>query len=242
MAGHSKWANIKHQKARADAQRGNLFAKLIREIMVASRQGGSNLDSNLRLRIAVRKARDNNVPNDNIQRAIKKGAGELEGVNFEDVVYEGYGPGGAALLIEAVTDNRNRTTSEIRHLLQRNNGSLGEVGSVAWMFERKGYLALDRSKLDITEDDILLMAIEAGAQDVEIGEESFEIYTEPEDFTKVQAMLEENDLPLEVAEMTMIPVSSISFAGDEAESVLRLIDVLDGHDDVQRVHSNAEIR
>ena len=242
MAGHSKWANIKHQKARADAQRGNLFAKLIREIMVASRQGGSNLDSNLRLRIAVRKARDNNVPSDNIQRAIKKGAGELEGVNFEDVVYEGYGPGGAALLIEAVTDNRNRTTSEIRHLLQRNNGSLGEVGSVAWMFERKGYLALDRSKLDITEDDILLMAIEAGAQDVEIGEESFEIYTEPEDFTKVQAMLEENDLPLEVAEMAMIPVSSIFFAGDEAESVLRLIDVLDGHDDVQRVHSNAEIR
>ena len=241
MAGHSKWANIKHQKARTDAQRGNLFAKLVREIMVSARQGGSNIDSNLRLRIAVRKARDNNVPNDNIQRAIKKGAGELEGASFEDVVYEGYGPGGAALLIEAVTDNRNRTTSEIRYLLQRNNGSLGEVGSVAWMFERKGYIAIDRSQVDVTEDEVLLLAIEAGAEDVETGDESFEIYTKPEDFPPVQAALEEGGLALELAEITMIPTSSISFSGDAAQGVLKLIDVLDAHDDVQRIHSNAEI-
>ncbi len=239
MAGHSKWANIKHQKARADAQRGNLFAKLVREIMVAARQGGSNIDSNVRLKIAVRKARDNNVPNDNIHRAIKKGAGELEGASFEDVVYEGYGPGGAALLIEAVTDNRNRTTSEIRYLLQRNQGSLGEVGSVAWMFERKGYMAIDRSKAH--EEEVLLLAIETGVEDVEIGPEAFELYTQPEDFTAVQAALEESELPLEVAEITMIPTTSLPCEGEQGKSVLRLIDVLDAHDDVQRVHSNAEI-
>ncbi|MEW6522576.1 MAG: YebC/PmpR family DNA-binding transcriptional regulator [Bacillota bacterium] len=241
MAGHSKWANIKHRKAKADAQKSNLFSKLIREVMVAARQGGGNPDSNLRLKLAIQKARENNVPNDSINRAMRKGTGEGEVANFEEVIYEGYGPGGAAILVEAVTDNKNRTTGEIRYLFSRHGGNMSEAGSVAWMFRRRGYLAVDRKKCGLDEEEVLLVALEAGAEDMESDEESYEIFTAPEELTGVQQALEQAGVPVEVSEVTMTPQAALKVTGDDAVALLKLVDILDEHDDVQRVHSNFDI-
>jgi len=239
MSGHSKWANIKHTKAKKDAERGNLFSKLAREIIVAARQGGGNLDANPRLRMAVEKARDANMPAENIARLIKRGTGELEGVAYEELTYEGYGPGGVAIMLEVVTDNRNRTTSELRYLFSRHGGSLGEAGCVSWMFRKRGYISLDRSVGD--EDTVLAVALEAGAEDFQSDEDSYEVITAPEDVERVKAALEARGMRPEVAEVTMVPQSTVHVTGKEAEQVLRLMDALSEHDDVQRVFSNFDI-
>ncbi|MEW6398501.1 MAG: YebC/PmpR family DNA-binding transcriptional regulator [Bacillota bacterium] len=239
MSGHSKWANIKHTKARKDAERGNLFSRLAREIIVAARHGGGNLDANTRLRIAVEKARDANMPADNITRLIKRGTGELEGVTYEELTYEGYGPGGVAIMLEVVTDNRNRTTSELRYLFSRHGGSLGETGCVSWMFRKRGYISLDRSVGG--EDAILAVALEAGAEDFQSDEESYEVITAPEDVGRVKAALEQSGMRPEVAEVTMVPQTTVRVSGKEAEQVLRLVDALSEHDDVQRVFSNFDM-
>lgn len=239
MSGHSKWANIKHTKAKKDAERGNLFSKLAREIIVAARQGGGNPEANSRLRLAIERAREANMPADNIARLIKRGTGELEGVTYEELTYEGYGPGGVAIMVEAVTDNRNRTTGELRYIFSRHGGSLGETGCVNWMFRRRGYISLDRRVGD--EDTVLGVALEAGAEDFQSDEESYEVITAPEDLERVKAALEEKGLRAEVAEVTMIPQSTVRVAGKEAEQVLRLMDALSDHDDVQRVFSNFDM-
>ncbi|MEW6547169.1 MAG: YebC/PmpR family DNA-binding transcriptional regulator [Bacillota bacterium] len=239
MSGHSKWANIKHTKAKKDAERGNLFSKLAREIIVAARQGGGNVDTNPRLRMAVEKARDANMPAENIARLIKRGTGELEGVSYEELTYEGYGPGGVAIMLEVVTDNRNRTASELRYLFSRHGGSLGETGCVSWMFRKRGYISLDRKVGD--EDAVLTVALEAGAEDFQSDEESYEVITAPEDLDRVKAALEESGMHPEVAEVTMVPQSTVRVAGKEAEQLLRLMDALSDHDDVQRVFSNFDM-
>ncbi|MDI6823721.1 MAG: YebC/PmpR family DNA-binding transcriptional regulator [Bacillota bacterium] len=239
MSGHSKWANIKHTKAKKDAERGNLFSKLAREIIVAARQGGGNPEANSRLRLAIERAREANMPAENIARLIKRGTGELEGVTYEELTYEGYGPGGVAIMVEAVTDNRNRTTGELRYIFSRHGGSLGETGCVNWMFRRRGYISLDRRAGD--EDTVLGVALEAGAEDFQSDEESYEVITAPEDLERVKAALEEKGLRAEVAEVTMIPQSTVRVAGKEAEQVLRLMDALSDHDDVQRVFSNFDM-
>ncbi|MBC7339970.1 MAG: YebC/PmpR family DNA-binding transcriptional regulator [Firmicutes bacterium] len=239
MSGHSKWANIKHTKAKKDAERGNLFSKLAREIIVAARQGGGNPEANSRLRLAIERAREANMPADNIARLIKRGTGELEGVTYEELTYEGYGPGGVAIMVEAVTDNRNRTTGELRYIFSKHGGSLGETGCVNWMFRRRGYISLDRRAGD--EDTVLGVALEAGAEDFQSDEESYEVITAPEDLERVKAALEEKGLRAEVAEVTMIPQSTVRVAGKEAEQVLRLMDALSDHDDVQRVFSNFDM-
>ena len=239
MSGHSKWAQIKHKKAATDAKRGRLFTRLIKEITIAARQGGGDPNGNPRLRLAIATAKANNMPQENITRAIQRGTGELPGVSYEEVIYEGYAPGGVALLIETVTDNRNRTVSELRHLLARNNGNLGESGSVAWMFHKKGSIIISRANYN--EDDILSIVLDAGAEDMRSDEETFEIITSPENFEAVKKALEENGVKVESAELQMIPQSTVRVEGKEAEQVLRLIEALEEHDDVQHVYANFDI-
>ncbi|MGB9773755.1 MAG: YebC/PmpR family DNA-binding transcriptional regulator [Bacteroidota bacterium] len=239
MSGHSKWAQIKHKKAATDAKRGRLFTRLIKEITIAARQGGGDPNGNPRLRLAIATAKANNMPQENITRAIQRGTGELPGVSYEEVIYEGYAPGGVALLIETVTDNRNRTVSELRHLLARNNGNLGESGSVAWMFHKKGSIIISRASYN--EDDILSIVLDAGAEDMRSDEESFEIITSPENFEAVKKALEENGVKIESAELQMIPQSTVRVEGKEAEQVLKLIEALEEHDDVQHVYANFDI-
>jgi YebC/PmpR family DNA-binding regulatory protein len=239
MSGHSKWAQIKHKKAATDAKRGRLFTRLIKEITIAARQGGGDPNGNPRLRLAIATAKANNMPQENITRAIQRGTGELPGVSYEEVIYEGYAPGGVALLIETVTDNRNRTVSELRHLLARNNGNLGESGSVAWMFHKKGSIIISRANYN--EDDILSIVLDAGAEDMRSDEETFEIITSPENFEAVKKALEENGVKIESAELQMIPQSTVRVEGKEAEQVLRLIEALEEHDDVQHVYANFDI-
>jgi YebC/PmpR family DNA-binding regulatory protein len=240
MAGHSKWANVKHRKARADAAKGKVFSKISREISVAARQGGGDISSNFRLRLAVQKARENNMPGDNIQRAIQKGAGGLDGAGYEEIVYEGYGPAGIAIMLEILTDNRNRTAGEIRHLFSRHGGSLGEAGCVAWMFRRRGFLAVDRNGVD--EDELILQALEAGAGDFLAEEDVFVIYTAPEDFEAVKAGLEEMGVVFTAAEISMIPENTVEIKDrEEAGRALGLMESLLDHDDVQNVFSNLDI-
>jgi len=239
MSGHSKWAQVKHKKAATDAKRGRLFTRLIKEITIAARQGGGDPNGNPRLRLAIATAKANNMPQENITRAIQRGTGELPGVSYEEVIYEGYAPGGVALLIETVTDNRNRTVSELRHLLARNNGNLGESGSVAWMFHKKGSIIISRANYN--EDDILSIVLDAGAEDMRSDEETFEIITSPENFEAVKKALEENGVKIESAELQMIPQSTVRVEGKEAEQVLRLIEALEEHDDVQHVYANFDI-
>lgn len=243
MAGHSKWANTKHRKARADAQKGKIFTKLAREISVAAREGGTDIDANFRLRLAVQKARENNMPNDNIQRAIQKGSGGQDGSSYEQAGYEGYAAGGVAVLLEVMTDNRNRTVAEIRHIFSRHGGSLGESGCVAWMFHRKGLLSVNRDDLEIDEDDLMLAALEAGAEDVEAEDDgSYSITTEPENFEAVKKQLEEQDIVISSAEVTMLPSTTIKIEdGEEAARILKLMEALDDHDDVQNVYANFDI-
>mgnify|MGYP000904883414 CR=1 FL=1 len=242
VAGHSKWANIKHRKAKVDAQRGQLFTKIGRELIMAAKAGGGDPNINFRLKAAIQKAKEANMPMDNIQRAIQRGTGEIEGVNYEEIVYEGYAPGGVAVMTSVVTDNRNRSASEIRHLFSRNGGSLGETGCVAWMFERKGLLVLDPENSPQNEDELLLLALEAGAEDIRQDEDNVEIITTPEDFDTVKESLMEAGINLATAEVTMVPQNLVSVTRkDQAEQVLKLVTMLEEHDDVQEVYANFDI-
>lgn len=239
MSGHSKWSTIKRKKGAADAKRGKIFTKLIKEITVAARQGGGDPTGNPRLRSAISTARTANMPMENIDRAIKKGTGELEGMIFEEITYEGYGPGGAAVLVEVVTDNKKRIVSEVRHTFSKYNGSMGEAGCVAWMFDKRGLFVFDRNSVD--EDTLMEVAIDAGAQDVVEGESEFEVLTEPQDFETVKEAFEEKGLTPLSAEVTMIPQSTVKLEGRDAEVMLRLLDILEDNDDVQNVYANFDI-
>jgi YebC/PmpR family DNA-binding regulatory protein len=238
MSGHSKWAGIKHKKAVIDAKRAKRWTKLIREVMVSARLGGGDPDFNPRLRAAVLDAKGDNVPNDTIDRAIKKGTGDLEGESYEEVSYEGYGPGGVAILVEAMTDNRNRTAAEIRHLFSKHGGNLGESGCVAWMFDRQGYFAIERDAL--SEEELMELALELGVEDIELGEEAYELFTAPEDYARVRDELERREIALAAAELAMTPQSTIE-PGDKADTILRLVDAIEDHDDVQHVWANFEV-
>ena len=239
MSGHSKWASIKHKKGALDAKRGKLFTKLIKEISVAARLGGGDIEANPRLRTAVLKAKFANMPKDNIDRAIKKGTGELEGVEYSELTYEAYGPGGVALLIDILTDNRNRTAAEIRNLLTKGGGNLGETGCVSYLFKRKGIITFDSSKYN--EDDILEVALEAGAEDVTNDGEIIEVTTEPEDFENVLDALTKAGFENQMAEITKIADASISLNEDKTRKALRLIEALEDNDDVQSVATNLDI-
>jgi YebC/PmpR family DNA-binding regulatory protein len=239
MSGHSKWATIKHKKGALDAKRGQVFTKLIKEISIAARMGGGDPEGNPRLRTAVLKARASNMPRDNIDRAIKKGTGELEGVNYEELVYEGYGPGGVALLIEVLTDNKNRAAADVRNLLTRGGGNLGATGSVSYMFKRKGVIEYDAEKY--TEDQLMEAGLEAGAEDVSSGGGSIEVTTTPEDFEKVLTALQAANFEQTGAEIQMVPDTYSSLDKDTTQKVVRLIDRLEENDDVQNVWSNIDI-
>ncbi len=239
MSGHSKWATIKRKKASTDAKRGKIFTQIIKEITVAAKMGGGDPSGNPRLRLAIEKAKANNMPADNIKRAIMKGTGELPGVSYEDVTYEAYGPGGVALIIESVTDNKNRTVSELRHLLERHNGKLATSGSVAWSFHRKGIIQIPKSKY--TEDDILAIILDAGADDLKVEDELYEIKTSPENFEAVKKALEANKVSIESAELSLVPENLVKVEGKEAELVLKLMEALEENEDVQNVYPNFDI-
>ena len=240
MSGHSKWSSIKHKKGAADAKRGKIFTKLIKEITVAARMGGSgDPDANPRLRTAIIAAKAENMPKDNIERGIKKGTGELEGVDYEENTYEGYGPGGAAVFLESLTDNKNRAVADIRHIFSKCGGNLGENGCVAWMFDKKGYIVVKRSAID--EDSLMEVALEAGAEDVREDDSNFEVITAPEDFEAVKAAIDEKEIPYLDAEVTMLPQTATSLQGKEADQMIRLMDMLDDCEDVQKVYTNADI-
>jgi YebC/PmpR family DNA-binding regulatory protein len=239
MAGHSKWANIKHKKGAEDAKRGKVFTKLVKEIIVAARMGGGDPAANPRLRLVIEKAKQNNLPKDNMERAIKKGTGELEGVNYEETVYEGYGPGGAAVYVESLSDNKNRTVADVRHIFSKHGGNLGENGCVSWMFDKKGWIPVEKSNAD--EDALMEAALEAGAEDIRDEEDVFEVITPPEAFEDVKAALDAAQIPYGDAEVTMLPQTTVSLAGTDAEKMLKLMNALDDNDDVQRVHTNADI-
>ena len=239
MSGHSKWSSIKHKKGITDARRGKIFTKLIKEITVAARMGGGDINSNPRLRTAVQAAKSENMPKDNIDRAIKKGTGELEGVFYEESIYEGYGPGGAAVYIESVTDNKNRAVADIRHILNKAGGNLGSNGCVAWMFEKKGYIVVENQSVD--EDALMEVAIDAGAEDVREDNGNYEIITTPKDFETVKTAVDNASIPCIVAEITMFPQSTVNLQGKEAEQMLNLMETLEDCDDVQKVYTNADI-
>lgn len=239
MSGHSKWHSIKHKKGAADAKRGKTFTRLIREITVAARSGGGDPDMNPRLRKAVSDGKAANMPNENIERAIKRGTGEIEGADYEEITYEAYGPGGAAVLIDTVTDNRKRTVAELRHLLSKNNGRLGESGSVAWMFDRKGYIVVDKSSK--SEEELFEIAIEAGADDLKSDGSNFEILTDQENFEKVLDAINNAGVETQVAKVSMIPQNYIKIEGAEVQQMLRLYEAIDDHDDVQNIYSNFDI-
>jgi YebC/PmpR family DNA-binding regulatory protein len=239
MSGHSKWSSIKHKKARTDATRGKVFTKLIREITVAARDGGSDPEANPRLRLAVQSAKSENMPNDNIQRAIKKGTGDLDGVRFEESTYEGYGPAGVALLIDVLTDNKNRTTAEVRHALTKWGGNLGETGCVAWNFETKGVIRVSKEQCD--EETLLEVALEGGADDVKEEVDFFEVYTEPTSLITVSEAMKAGNIPYETAKVEKLPKTFVKVDGKEATRVLRLMEMIEDLDDVQRVSANFDI-
>jgi len=239
MSGHSKWHSIKHKKAAADSKRGKIFTKLIKEMSVAARIGGGDVDSNPRLRTAVAAAKAVNMPLDNIKRAIMKGTGELPGQSYESVTYEGYGPGGAAVLVECLTDNKNRTVAEIRHHFSKHGGNLAESGAVQWMFERKGYVTVSKEKA--SEETLLELALEAGADDLKSEGDSYEIYTSFESFEAVRAAITDAGIEPETSEITMIPTNGLRLEGKKAEQMLKLMEVLEDHEDVQNVYANFDI-
>ena len=241
MSGHSKWSSIKHKKGATDAKRGKIFTKLIKEITVAARMGGGDDSANPRLRSAILSAKSENMPKDNIERAIKKGIGELEGVNYEESIYEGYGPGGAAVLVESLTDNKNRTVADVRAIFGKNGGSLGENGCVAWMFDKKGYIVIVIESANVDEETLMEVALEAGAEDIKEDDTNFEIITAPSDFEAVKEAIDKASIPYIVAEVTMLPQNTTDLAGKEAEQMVRLMEFLDDCDDVQKVHTNADI-
>ncbi len=239
MAGHSKWHNIRIRKSKQDAMRSKLFTKLAREIMVAARQGGGNPDANARLRLAIEKARENYMPADNIKRAIQKGTGEIEGAQFEEVTYEGYGPGGVAIMVECLTDNRNRTVAELRHLFSKHGGNLGESGSVAWQFKRQGVITVPTEA--ISEETLLDITLEAGAEDVQTEEEFYRVITAVEDFHRVREALVEAGVPIAEAQLELTPTTTVRVEGETASKLMRLMEVLEDHDDVQNVYANFDI-
>ena len=239
MSGHSKWHNIRLKKGKMDAERGKIFTKLSREIIMAAKAGGGNPDGNLRLRMAVQKARENSMPQDKIKSAIQRGTGEIEGVSYEELTYEGYGPSGVAVLVEATTDNRNRTVAEIRNTFSKCGGNLGESGCVGWLFNPRGLISLPKAGL--TEDRVMEAAIEAGADDVKTEDETFDVYTAPEDFIAVRDALAAAGMKALSAEVTMLPSTTVMLEGKPAEQMLRLMEQLEDHDDVQNVYANFDI-
>ncbi len=241
MSGHSKWATIKRKKGATDAARGRLFTRLIKEITIAAKNGGGNPEGNPRLRLAVQTGKDNNMPADNIKRAIQKGTGELPGVSYEEVTFEGYGPAGVAIIVEVVTDNNNRTVSEMRHVFSRNNGNMGQTGSVAWMFHRKGNIVISRAGKAIIEDDLLSIILDAGADDMQTDDDTFTVLTAPQAFDAVKKAIEDKGIKVETAALQMIPENTIKVSGKEAEQTLRLMEALEEHEDVQNVYANFDI-
>ena len=239
MSGHSKWATIKRKKGAADAKRGKIFTKLIKAITVAAKIGGGDPNGNPRLRKAIDDAKAESMPQDNITRAIKKGTGELEGVTYEENTYEAYGPAGVAMMIEVMTDNKNRTVSEIRHVLGKNGGNLGETGSVGWVFQKKGVFYFEKAK--VTEEKLMEVALEAGAEDIKEGANDFEVLSDPAAFDAVKSALDAAKVPYTSAEVTMVPQNYIKLGSDDAEKMLRLMDALEDHDDVQKVYANFDI-
>ncbi len=240
MSGHSKWATIKHKKSKEDAKRGMIFTKLIKEITIAARMGGGDPDKNPRLRTAISSAKDANMPSTNVERAIKKGTGELPGVHYEEFTYEGYGPGGVAMYLIVFTDNKNRTTAEVRHLFTRFGGNLGEQGCVSWMFHRRGLITLDSSTVK-DEDSLMLTTLDAGAEDVSLDGNQYEILTKPDDLEKVKEAIVNAGYQTEVAEISMIPETYVKIDGKQAEQMTKLMDALEEHDDVQNVYANFDI-
>ncbi len=239
MSGHSKWHNIRIKKEKMDKVRGKLFSKLAREIMVTAKDGGGNPDANPRLRSAIDRAKEAGLPNDNIQRAIQRGTGEVEGATYESITYEGYAPGGVAILVEVLTDNRNRTAGEIRNVFSKHGGALGESGSVAWMFDRQGLITIDKDKT--SEDAVFEAALEAGADDVRSAPDAFEVITAADQFFKVKRALEAAGIPMTAAEITMVPKTTVRLDGKPAQQVLRLVEALEDHDDVQQAYANFDV-
>jgi YebC/PmpR family DNA-binding regulatory protein len=242
MSGHSKWHSIKHKKAKEDAKRGNLFGKLSRSIIIAVKDGGGFSDpkDNISLANAIAKAKEFNMPQSNIDRAIKRGTGEIEGANFESIVYEGYGPAGTAIIVETYTENRNRTASDIRNIFSKYNGNLGESGSVIWQFERKGMIIVDRSSIE-DEEEFMLQVIDSGAEDIDDTDDFYEIKVDPADFLKVREKLEAGGIKIKDSEISLIPRTTLELSAEDSRRTLRLLDALEEHDDVQNVHSNIEL-
>ncbi len=240
MSGHSKWAGIKHKKAIIDAKRGKVFTRIIREIVVAAKEGGGNIENNARLRKAVESAREANMPQDNIKKAVQRGTGELPGTVYEELTYEGYGPSGVALIVEVTSDNKNRTASELRKIFSHHGGNMGETGCVGWMFKNKGYISVDKKK--IGEDQLMGIAIDLGVEDFRTDDEDvYEIFTAPEGFESVKKGLEEKKVPIETAEVSLQPQTYIKLSGKDAEQMIALMDELEEHDDVKNVYSNFDI-
>ena len=239
MSGHSKWSTIKHKKGAADKKRGKIFTKLIKEITVAARMGGGDIESNPRLRQAIAAAKAQNMPKDNFERAIKKGTGELEGVNYEEIRYEGYGPAGVAVLVECLTDNKNRTIADVRYIFSKAGGNVGTDGCVAWMFDKKGLIAVSKDNAD--EDTLMDVALDAGAEDIKDEGDTFEIITEPADFEAVKEAVDGAEIACEMAEITMIPQNTTEVEGKEAEQMIRFMEALDDCDDIQKFYTNADI-
>jgi len=241
MSGHSKWSQIKHKKANTDAKKGKSFTKIVKEITVAARSGGGDPEGNPRLRLAIDKAKEVNMPSDNIKKAIMKGTGELPGTTYEESIYEGYGPGGAAIMMEVMTDNKNRTVSEIRYILSKNGGNLGESGCVSWIFDKKGYILVEKAKVD--EDALMSIVLDAGAEDMKNDpkEENYEIITTPETLEVVKDAINRNKIDIALAEVTMLPKNYVPLEGAAAEQMLRLIDGLEDHDDIQNVYANFDV-
>ena len=239
MSGHSKWSSIKHRKAAVDAKRGKLFSKLIKEITVAARIAGADTQINPRLRSAVLAAKSKNVPNDTIDKAILRGTGELDGVDYEEIVYEGYGPGGVAIMIDVLTDNRNRAIADIRHTLSKHGGNMGEPGCVSWLFDKRGWMIIEKGSID--EDELFMIALDSGAEDMTVQDDNLEIITSPEDFEEVRKAVDESGATIIEAELTMLPQSTVKSEGKEAERMLRLMEALEDSDDVQKVYANFDI-
>ncbi len=239
MSGHSKWSSIKHKKGAADAKRGKIFSKLIKEITVAARMGGGDADGNPRLRTAIAAAKAENMPKDNIARAVKKGTGEIEGVSYEEANYEGYGPGGVAVLVDCLTDNKNRAVAEVKHQFERHGGNLGEPGCVAWIFEQKGLIVLEKGKVD--EEQLLELAMEAGAEDVKEGETEFDVITDPSEFETVKKVIDDAGMPYTLAEITKIPKNTVDVEGKKAQQMINLMQGLEDNDDVSHVYANFDI-
>jgi len=239
MSGHSKWAGIKHKKAATDAKKGQVYTKLIKEITVVARDGGGNPETNARLRAIIAKAREENMPSDNVKMAIKRGTGELPGVIYETVFYEGYAQGGAAVMIEALTDNKNRTTAEVRNIMSKKGGNLAGAGSVSWMFTQKGYILIEKG--NVNEEELMNIVLEAGAEDMKHEGDNYEITTSMQDIEKVKQALQDKGIKWQVAELTMVPSSTIKLTGNDAKQILSLVEALEEHDDVQNVYANFDI-